>query len=53
MIADAISGLFAADEAAAAPAQDGGFDEERHFGGDEEPEPADEAIGGDFDFDAF
>jgi hypothetical protein len=55
-IADAISGLFAPDEAAAAleaaPGEDPGLLEDPRFGG-EGTDPGDEAIGGDFDFDAF
>jgi hypothetical protein len=56
LIADAISGLFAPDEAAAAPeaapGEDPSLAENPQFGG-EQPDTGDEAIGGDFDFDAF
>ena len=57
LIADAISDLFAADEASAAapeaaPEHDPALAEEDPFGG-EDPDLAGEAGGGDFDFDAF
>ena len=55
LIADAISGLFTADEAAAAvpeaaPEPDPALAEEDPFGGED---LSGEAGGGDFDFDAF
>ena len=57
LIADAISGLFAPDEAAAAapeaaPEHDPALAEEDPFGG-VDPDLSEEAGGGDFDFDAF
>lgn len=56
LIADALSGLFAPDEAAAAAPEAGtgdpGLVEDPRFGG-ESADPGDDAIGGDFDFDAF
>ena len=57
LIADAISGLFAADEAAAAAPeaaleQDPALAEADPFGG-QDPDLSGEAGGGDFDFDAF